>query len=716
MVTPAATLDAPLPGAAPVAWPALREELRLYRGPSDARGQPSWTLHDPVRHRFVRLDWVSHEVLRRWWLGDAALIAQQVNAETTLHLDAGDVLAVLELALREELVLPVRPSPAQRRAPGGAAAALQWLLHHYLFFRIPLWRPDAWLGRALPWLRALGSPAFTRLSAAAGLLGLWGVLQQHERLSAQWLDLLSWQGLALYGATLVGVKVCHELGHALVAKAQGLRVPTMGVAFMVLWPVAYTDTTEAWRLADAAARRRIAAAGVRTELTLAAWATLAWSLLPPGPLSTAAFVIATMTWVATLAINLSPFMRFDGYFLLSDALDLPNLHERSFALARWWLRRVVLGWDSLQPEPEMSPRWRHGLIAFALLTWVYRLFLYLGIAWLVYQIGFKVLGLLLLAVELGWFIAAPLAREGAQWWKAWPRWRGQRRARQTAAGLLVLLLAGFWPWRAQQSGAALLQPAQHLALRLPAAVVLDTPPPVPGQSVRAGQVLLRAVPPALQQQASAAQARVQQLEREVAGAALGGGEAQGQWGSLQAALAAAREQALAVQEELARFAPEAPFDGVVVDVHPGWRAGHVSPPPREALLHLAAPGRWQVVAYADEATAQALRPGDAAGFMADARPFDRVRATVLGVAAQPSSVVPEAALVRPLGGAIEAKEASGGWVPAQALYRVELQVDGALPLSPRAWRGHVAFEGPARSLWQRAWLATQAGWVREAGF
>ena len=100
-----------------------------------------------------------------------------------------------------------------------------------------------------------------------------------------------------------------------------------------------------------------------------------------------------MPLLATLAINLSPFMRFDGYFLLSDALDVPNLHERSFALARWWLRRVVLGWDSLQPEPEMSPRWRQGLIAFALLTWVYRLFLYLGIAWLVYQIGFKVLAL-----------------------------------------------------------------------------------------------------------------------------------------------------------------------------------------------------------------------------------------------------------------------------------------------------------------------------------
>ena len=260
----------PMDPAAPLHWPALREELQLDAGPPDEFGQPSWTVHDPVRHRFVRIDWTSREVLARWWLADPVLIARQVNAQTTLHIDAGDVLAVLALARREELVHPSQPPASALREGGGVADLLRWLLHHYLFVRLPLWQPDAWLARWLPALRCLGSAGFARLSLAALLAGLWGVAQQHERLAAQWLDLLSWQGLALYGVTLVAVKFAHELGHAFSAKAHGLRVPTMGVALMVLWPVAYTDTTEAWRLADARARRRIAAAGGRTELTLAA--------------------------------------------------------------------------------------------------------------------------------------------------------------------------------------------------------------------------------------------------------------------------------------------------------------------------------------------------------------------------------------------------------------------------------------------------------------
>ena len=108
-------------------------------------------------------------------------------------------------------------------------------------------------------------------------------------------------------------------------------------------------------------------------------------------------------------------MRFDGYFLLSDALNLPNLHERSFALGRWWLRERLFGFQ--EPMPELQPRGRHAfLIGFAFATWLYRLVLFVGIALLVYHLFFKALGLLMMAVELGWFIAMPMTRELKQWW------------------------------------------------------------------------------------------------------------------------------------------------------------------------------------------------------------------------------------------------------------------------------------------------------------
>lgn len=705
-------MQAPAPATL---WPALREELRLHPGPADAQGQPTWTVQDPVRHRFLRIDWTCYEILRRWWLADPVLIAQDVSQHTTLQLTEDDVKDVLALALREELVNALRPGAAALRPDRrGLGDALRWLLHHYLFIRIPLVQPDRALTALLPWVRWLGGRGFTQATLFALLAGLLGVLQQTEALGAQWLDLLSWRGLALYGATLVAVKLAHELGHALVAKQAGCRVPTMGVALMVLWPVAYTDTTEAWRLADPKARLRIAAAGVRTELTVAAWATLAWGWLPDGNLRTAMFVLATMTWVSSLLINLSPFMRFDGYFLLCDALDQPNLHERSFAMARWWLRRALLGWDAAAPE-DLAPLARRAMVAFALATWAYRLGLYLGIAWMVYHFGFKAVGLLLLLVELGWFILGPLWREARVWAQGRAHWQGQRRARTSAVALLALVLAGCVPWAGHVAGAALLQPAQHLALRLPAAVMVDAVDVQPGQAVRAGQPLLRTSAPNWQQQRDSAQARIQQLEREVAAAALGG-EQQANWAALQAALASAREQAEAADAELARFQPVAPFDGVVVDIHPELRAGGITPPARETLLHLAAAHQWQALAYADETTATAMAPGADAWVVLDAMPWRRLPARVLSVAPHPSATLAEPLLAQAHGGGVDARETPGGWLPSQALYRVELAVDVPPDLALRAWRGHAVFSGQPRATWTRLWQQAGSAFVREAGF
>ncbi|MEY8877904.1 MAG: efflux RND transporter periplasmic adaptor subunit, partial [Leptothrix sp. (in: b-proteobacteria)] len=597
------------PAATP-RWPALREALQLHVGPTLAHGEPSWTLHDPVRHRLLRIDWLTHEVLRRWWLADAALIAEQINQQTTLAVEPAHVQQVLVWALREELVEPMaaRP-PAPEVHPLGALAT--WLLHHYLFFRIPLFNPDRLLTRLLPWLAPLGSVRFTQVSLAALLLGLIGVARDAQALQAQWLDLLSWRGAALYGLTLVTVKVAHEFGHALVAKHHGLRVPTMGAAFMVMWPVAYTDTSEAWRLSDARARARIAAAGVRTELTLAAWATLAWVLLPDSGWRTAAFIIGTMTWVSTLAINLSPFMRFDGYYLLCDALDLPNLHERSFALARWQLRRTLLGWQAEVPE-ALGATLRRALIAFAFATWGYRLVLYLGIAWMVYHFGFPALGLGLFAVELGWFIVSPIRRELGLWAQGWPRWRSARRWVLSALGLLGLIGLLAWPWPVRETAGAVLQPAQELTLRVPATVTLRELTLAPGQSVRAGQPLLLAAVPALQQRIDAAQVRIHQLEQQVSAASLSG-EQQAQWRSLQAALATARGEQQALAQELARYQPVAPFDAVVVEIDAALRAGSVIGP-QQSVMRLASAGPGRVVAFVSEDAAQRLQPGEAAAF------------------------------------------------------------------------------------------------------
>src|SRR5690606_33005699 len=130
-------------------------------------------------------------------------------------------------------------------------------------------------------------------------------------------------------------------------------------------------------------------------------------------------------------INASPFMRFDGYFLLSDYLQMPNLHARAFALARWDLRERLFGLGEPAPE-HFRGNQRRALVLFAWATWVYRLVLFLGIAALVYHFFIKALGIFLFLVEIVWFIAKPLWSEIRAWRERAPQIARSQRARRSA--------------------------------------------------------------------------------------------------------------------------------------------------------------------------------------------------------------------------------------------------------------------------------------------
>lgn len=436
-----------------VTLPPLRQDLALHPGPEADDGSPTWTLHDPASHRFYALSWPAFELLSRWHLSEPRQVLAAVARDTPLRLEEDDLLAVLQMLRRNHLLVACDASHTDALTAQAHATRLsagQWLLKHYLFFRIPLLQPMHWLQRMSRWVRWAFQPGFWLTCAALTLLGLVMAGRRWDEFSHTLTSYASWEGLLAVGLALSGAKVLHELGHAFTATHFGCRVPTMGVAFLVMWPVLYTDTNEAWKLTSRRQRLWVGAAGMLSELALASVALLAWSLLPDtptwAPIRSGAFLLATTTWLVTLAINASPFMRFDGYFLLSDALNMPNLHERSFALGRWWMREALFGWGDPPPE-RFSPSRRRGLIAFALATWLYRLVLFFGIALLVYHAFFKALGLVLLAVELVWFIARPIWRELQAWWAQRQRWRWNRASRRTllvlGAGLILLC----WPWR-----------------------------------------------------------------------------------------------------------------------------------------------------------------------------------------------------------------------------------------------------------------------------
>jgi putative peptide zinc metalloprotease protein len=540
------------------------------------------------------------------------------------------------------------------------------------------------------------------------------VYRQWDRFSATLVDTLSWSGLASYGVTLAAVKVLHELGHAFTAKRLGCKVPAMGVAFLVLWPVAYTDTNEVWKLTERRQRLAVGAAGVLTELIVAAWATLAWAVLPEGSPKSLAFLLATTTWIATVAINTSPFMRFDGYFLLSDWLEMPNLHARAFALARWDLRERLFALGDAPPEGFPKHR-QTGLILFAYATWIYRLVVFLGIAALVYAFFIKAVGILLFAVEIGWFVLLPFYREWQAWHKLWPVLRQRPRARRSAAIALVLLLLLGVPWPARLSASGLLRPAEQFVVYAPPHAKVTALPVAEGQHVAAGTVLLQMSSPDIASRLGSAVAKVERLRWQTSSATFDS-EQRAQWQSSREQLSAAEAEMAAVKADAARYEPAAPFSGVLRDMTPNLRPGAWLAT-QEPLARLIADGNEVAVAYFDEEEVARVAVGDSARFYSDAPDGPAVRLEVTGIDKDASRVLPDPELSMLFGGSVAVREKNGQFYPDRPVYRVTLKAtDSSDTAALHTWRGKVVISGRWEAPGWRYLRGAAAVLRREASF
>lgn len=695
--------------------PALREDLRIAPASPAPDGSPAWTIHDPAGHRFFRIGWLEFELLARWREGERGeALLESVERETTLRPEAAQLDALVAFLRARQLVRADSPADVERLAriaDASRESPLKWLLHHYLFFRVPLVRPSRWLARTLPWVRWLGSRGFAIATLVAALAGVALALRQWDAFTHTVRAQLGPAGLAGWLAALAFAKMLHELGHAWTATRHGLRVPQMGIAFVVLWPMLYTDTGEAWKLADRRRRLQVAGAGIATEFALAAWATLAWSLVDDGDLKSALFFLATTSWVLTLAINASPFMRFDGYFLLSDLIDVPNLHERAGALARAWLRRALLGWDEPDPEP-MSARRRGALVAFALFTWAYRLAVFVAIAVAVYLFFFKLLGIVLFVVEIAWFVARPVLAELRVWHARRAEIRRSRAVLALAGATLATLLLA-WPWRTpvRAEGWLHAERQQQLFSPLPARIVaLREPGPV-----RAGEVLARLDSPDVRGRAALASANAGSLSTQL-DRSVGRGDGAERRALLAERLAATLAELDAQRAELGRLELRAPFDGVLGDIDPllgpgGW----VNPAQPIAMLH--APDSWVVDVLVEADALERIGIGAAARFARRGRGEVPLQARVVSIDSARTAALPHPMLAAEHGGRIATlRQADGTLLPRDALYRVRLRLDAPPPGGSSVALGTAFVEAAPRSRLQEWATALAALLVRESGF
>ena len=702
-------------GSALPPLPPLREDIRLMPGPPTHTGAPTWTLYDPALHRFLRIGRLEFEILCHWRLGRADLIAAAVTGSTTFAATVQDVQEVLHFIAQARLLAPHGPTAPARlvaEAEAQRLSAAKWLLKNYLYIRLRLLNPDRLLAGLLRGMGWMLTPGFALVLAGLAGLGFYLIGRQWDLYTHSFLNMFTPEGALQVGLALTAAKVVHEMGHGLMAKHFGCRVPGMGVAIVVLWPMAWTDCTDAWRLTDRRQRLAIDAAGMLAEMALAVFASLVWSVLPDGPARTGAFMLSSSTWLITVAINVNPLMRFDGYFLLSDFLDEPNLQPRGFALARWWLREVLFGLGDAPPE-RLPPGRRRFLVGYALCCWVYRFTLFLGIALVVYHFTFKLLGLFLMVVEVGWFIARPIGAEMLVWRRRAGARGWTRRSAVSAVVLLGALGMLALPWWGEVRAPALLR-ADRQAILFTAAPGRLAQVTANATPVAAGQALFTLDSPDTAYQRDDALVRVAGLRAQLVGQAFDVRATQDlpvTWSQLESAMAQLRS-AEATQTLLTT---RAPFAGVLMDVPRGLVPGAWLPR-HEPLGVLIDPGSRMVEAALDEAEIARVHPGQAASFW----PEDGGAAIPLVVRAISPGAMgvlesPEFASVYG-GGVATRREPDGRLVPETAVYRVVLDVaDGAAATETARQRGTVHIAADRTSPLERMWRRAVAVVMREAG-
>ncbi len=524
--------------------PRLRTGVRVSR--QKVRGQTWYVLTDPVSGRHHRFNGLAYALIAgcdgRLTIDE--LWSQRVDAEGDDAPTQAQAIDVFAQAFGANLLGgDVAPDAGGvMKAQGKRSAQRRRAALNPLAFKLPLWDPDRFLvaqGHRLAWcFGTAGRWLFLALLLLGALL-LASNVGELSRATATQLGhgrmlILLWIAYPL-------VKALHELAHAFAVKAFGGEVHEMGVTLLMLTPVPYVDASASIAFEDKRQRAVVAAAGIVVELLLASAALALWLLAQPGLLRDAALAVVVIGGLSTLLVNGNPLLRFDGYHVLCDLFELPNLAQRSQRVWQATAKRIFLGRATDAAESVRGSE-RAWLVAYAPASWLYRGLLTLGLALAVADWN-AWLGLGLLGLSAWWMAAGPLVA-ALRWLFGSGEVHG-RRVRATALGASALtacaLLAFALPLPHRTLAPAVVWLPDEALVRPQADGFLEQVLVRDGQQVQAGTALLRLSNEPLLQQLERAQAELAQQQVEHFAAVDGD--------ALRAGLAADRIAALTAERD-----------------------------------------------------------------------------------------------------------------------------------------------------------------------
>ncbi|MBT8446492.1 MAG: peptidase M50, partial [Gammaproteobacteria bacterium] len=481
--------------------PALRPHIEIH--PHRYRDVDWYLMSDPLSGRHHRFTPAAYQLIG---LFDGRRTVDQIWEQVSDQLgdDAPTQQETIQLLTRlhaaDALHSNITPDAAELFERGQQHRRAQRLRQfgNPLAMRFPLLDPERFLERTA----GLTDFVFTRWFAAlwmTGLLAAAVVAAQH------WTDLTAdLAGRVLAPANLVLlwvlyplVKLAHELGHAYATRRFGGEVHEIGIMMLVLMPVPYVDASSATAFVDKRHRMLVAAAGILVELALAALALVVWLNVEPGIVRDAAFDVMLIGGVSTLLFNGNPLLKFDGYYVLADAIEMPNLATRANGYIGYLVERYLFAVpDSISPAAEFSERaW---LVAYGVAAFLYRMVISFTIALFVAG-KFFFIGVLLALWSMAMMLVWPLAKR-LRYLAASPKLARRRPRALAITGLAVVLVAGLVgfvpvPSRTVAQGVVWLPPDARVRAAAPA--FIEEVLAAHRQAVGAGDALIASADPLL---------------------------------------------------------------------------------------------------------------------------------------------------------------------------------------------------------------------------
>jgi len=356
-------------------------------------GSRYWHVKDPISLRYYQLSPEEHAVLM---MLDGTVSLQEIRRRFEIEfapqrLSLPQVQSFLAMLHSSGLVISDSPGQAEILTSRTRNERSQRLLKQFsnvLAIKFRGFDPHGFLNWLVPQTRFLFAPWCVTfcvgLMLAAGVLAAARIDTLQSRLP-HFHEFFGATNLILLAATLAVTKVLHELGHAVSCRHFGGECHEMGVMLLVLTPCLYCNVSDAWMLPSRWQRIVISAAGIYVELLLSAVCLFMWWFTVPGAFNSLCLNVVFVCSVSTVLFNGNPLLRYDGYYILSDLVEIPNLRQQAGALFRNWMSVWFL--DTELANQRLLPQRRQAfLVTWHVASWLYRLLVIWGIMWFVHRV------------------------------------------------------------------------------------------------------------------------------------------------------------------------------------------------------------------------------------------------------------------------------------------------------------------------------------------